>query len=601
MSESHLKSWLLKDGLVRGPMLLLPFVLLILLLLLFRLYQLNSHAEQQLLLLQTEWQTSAESAPQKNNDRGVAVLVDIAATLRVWLQSGRHTELQAEQANDLAELATSMQNNTFDMPIAEFWQPFSSNLALLEMAVREGVISTQEARAAIRKLRGEYARLRQLAENHVIPTGQDRRESQIDPLLGRLINTQTKAARLMGWASLFALFGLALLALLLFGLVRAQVRRSEADHGTERKQQDAILLLLDEMAPLASGDLRVTATVSEATTGALADAFNFAVTELRRLVHAVTDSAGQVKASVTETRESAKQLAQASAVQAREIHRSSNYLNVMSDTMAQLSAHAAESSRMADTSVEQARVGAVALQKNVSGLQRIREQANMTTRLMQRLVESSNSIKVRMQDISEVAKRTDLLALNSTIRAAASMNTGNTNDLSQLAEEIAQLADVLNLATRDIAGLTDIIQQDASLTLSSMQRTTDELNTGQDKATEASESLNTITLASRELRALITDIAAKTLRQAGVVKQLSANMGVINGITRDSAMGLHDSAQALDELYNLATDLRQSVADFRLPAKSAAKLATSGAASRQLASCRNTDNEKQGDKVSLYG
>ena len=332
-----------------------------------------------------------------------------------------------------------------------------------------------------------------------------------------------------------------------------------------QQEQDAILLLLDQITPLAQGDLRVRATVSEASTGAVADAVNYAVEELCRLVLAVKKSADIVKASVVQTRQSADELAKASSVQAREIHRSSNYLNVMSDTMAQLSANAVDSSRIAEHSVVQARQAGDAVNANVDGLQRIRQQAETSIRMMQCLHESSGAINERVEEIAGLAKRSDLLALNAAIKASAAVSGGSPTGISQVSDDVAYLSDALGRAASDIARITETIHRDAALTLESMRKTIDEVDDSEFKAQQASLNLSEIESVSAELNDLINDIASKSLRQAGVVKQLSANMGVINNITRESSMGMQSSARALDRLQDITAELKDSVSGLRLP------------------------------------
>lgn len=492
-------------------------------------------------------------------------------TLQRWLLSGRNTQKEAIISLTMLQ---HLQDIITD-PVNEFaWQDYSDELSRLENAVEKQTITTPEATALIATLRYDYVQLRTQAESGRIRP--NRTES------GNAMPTQTSTSAiadnqsLSGQRQSLTPWLLALLPLLASALAAAVwlfyqssqepvVEQAMIRTVDSRANQNAILQLLDEMEPLADGDLRVQATVSEAMTGALADAFNYAVTELRWLVGAIKGSAAQVNESVGKTRESANSLAQASGVQAREIHRSSNYLSVMSDTMAQLSAHAAESSRIAVDSVEQAQQGTQAIDASVKGLVNIREQAQMTSRLMERLVESSDAIKKHVNDIQRVAKNTDLLALNTTIRAAAATGGGETGELSRLSAEITQLASTLRMATRDIAHLAGIIQQDAALTLSSVKKTNSELDVGHQKAIQASQSLKAIEVVSHELQNQINDIASKTLRQAGVVRQLSSNMGVINGITRDSAVGLQDAASDLEDLQLMANALLTSVAGFALP------------------------------------
>jgi len=417
--------------------------------------------------------------------------------------------------------------------------------------------------------------------------------------VGPIVTLDGAIARALGAAGLtlsrLALVCLALAALatalawwLALDSTRRREHRARLDDGRTRREQAAILSLLDEIAPLASGDLRVRATVSEAMTGALADAFNHAVGELRWLVGTIDGSAVRVGQAVTESRESARRLVGACAVQAREIHRSSNYLASMSETMAQLSSHATESARIATVSVGEAEAGGQAIQESVQRLSRIRDEAELATRLMQRLAENANAIDERVETIRDVARRTDLLALNTTIRAAASaasafedadMTADDTfmdgtqssrgrsasGDLSRLSDEVTRLADLLGGAARDIASLSRTIRQDADDTVRAMDETNRELASGLAQAEQASGSLESIESVSRELQELVREMAEKTLRQSGVVRQLSTNMGVINGITSDTSDEVQATAGALDALNELALELRDGVADFRLP------------------------------------
>ena len=76
---------------------------------------------------------------------------------------------------------------------------------------------------------------------------------------------------------------------LLWSLYRSRQREQETRYQTQvelnNRNQEAIMRLLDEMGSLAEGDLTVKATVTEDMTGAIADSINFAVDELRNLVH----------------------------------------------------------------------------------------------------------------------------------------------------------------------------------------------------------------------------------------------------------------------------------------------------------------------------
>ncbi|KAG1157742.1 hypothetical protein G6F35_019182 [Rhizopus arrhizus] len=61
--------------------------------------------------------------------------------------------------------------------------------------------------------------------------------------------------------------------------------------------------LLDEISSLGEGDLTVKASVTEDMTGAIADAINYAVDELRHLVTTINDTSAKVALSTQETQE----------------------------------------------------------------------------------------------------------------------------------------------------------------------------------------------------------------------------------------------------------------------------------------------------------
>ena len=110
-----------------------------------------------------------------------------------------------------------------------------------------------------------------------------------------------------GISAVFAL--LALLGMLVLGrnlLRRIKEREHEAELLAQhnRRNQDAILRLMDEMALIADGDLTAQAGVTEDITGAIADSVNVTVGELRKVVENINDASEQVAGAPTRRRRS---------------------------------------------------------------------------------------------------------------------------------------------------------------------------------------------------------------------------------------------------------------------------------------------------------
>ncbi|MBE4916888.1 methyl-accepting chemotaxis protein, partial [Enterobacter cloacae complex sp. P4RS] len=83
--------------------------------------------------------------------------------------------------------------------------------------------------------------------------------------------------------------------------VRSRSREQELRYQTQvefnSRNQQAIMRLLDEISSLGEGDLTVKASVTEDMTGAIADAINYAVDELRHLVTTINDTSAKVALS----------------------------------------------------------------------------------------------------------------------------------------------------------------------------------------------------------------------------------------------------------------------------------------------------------------
>lgn len=401
--------------------------------------------------------------------------------------------------------------------------------------------------------------------------------------------------------------GLTLLSMLLFAWFLASNRRAdelEAVAGERREQieQAALLKLLDEMAPLASGDLRVRATVGDTMTGALADGFNYTISELRWLVGVIEHAAEQINKAIQRSHSTAESVTRACTEQSGEIHRSSNQLLSMSGSLSEVTSDATDASFSVLKTVEQAERGTKALSVSFNRLAAIRQEADQATRLMQRLAENVAAIDDRVQVIRDIAGRTDLLALNTTIRASASTRAASTAeataDLGRLSDEVTQLADVLGQATRDIFTLTRTISQDAADAVKSMNYTCVELAASVAQTQKASDALHGIRQVSESVQQRVAAIADRSAEQTGIVHKLTENLDAINHITRRTSDTVSGNADSLGELAELSDELKQSLSDFRMPAKPARGNA---AAVRETDTAKPSLARKAADRAALHG
>lgn len=361
------------------------------------------------------------------------------------------------------------------------------------------------------------------------------------------------------YASIFLTIGIVLLALISY----LGTRRSMEETADKNKDnQDSILRLLDEIEGLGEGDLTVEVTVAEGFTGAIADAINLTIVQLRELVSRIVDSAAKVSSSANETRETVVQLTGLSEHQAGEITGVSSAINEMVVTIDQVSANAAESAVVADRSVSIANKGAEVVRSTIEGMDNIREQIQDTAKRIKRLGESSQEIGNIVSLINDIADQTNILALNAAIQASMAGDAGR--GFAVVADEVQRLAERSANASKQIAALVKTIQTDTNEAVSSMEQTTAEVVAGASLTENAGVALSEIETVSTSLAELIQVISTAARKQSTTAGHISKTMDVIQDITTQTLAGTNRTVTSVADLADMAVEQRESVSGFKL-------------------------------------
>ncbi|MGE5465551.1 MAG: methyl-accepting chemotaxis protein [Methanocella sp.] len=376
---------------------------------------------------------------------------------------------------------------------------------------------------------------------------------------------QSEASAHVFYVAAAMLFGAAgLLSLILLGKVFLDDARRRALHSEaeNRRNQEAILRLLDEMGQVADGDLTVQARVTEDITGAIADSVNYTIEELRRLVAGITRASAQVSRATAEAQRITAQLLDATQNQATQIGSTGQSVVAMARSINEVSENAARSAEVAQQSLAAAEKGANAVQKAVRGMNDIREQIQETSKRIKRLGESSQEIGEIVQLITEITEQTNVLALNAAIQAASAGEAGR--GFTVVAEEVQRLAERSAEATKHISSIVKTIQRDTQDTVEAMEHSTQGVVEGTRIADEAGQALHEIEDVSKRLAALIASISAATHAQAQSAKEVEANMQSILGVTKLTTDSTKKTAASAAELDALANELKSSVTRFKL-------------------------------------
>jgi twitching motility protein PilJ len=369
---------------------------------------------------------------------------------------------------------------------------------------------------------------------------------QLPALIAILVGALAFAGALVAWLSAA-------------GMRRVASLESERN----RRNQDAILRLLDEMSSLASGDLTVQATVTDDITGAIADSINYAIEALRELVATINETAVTLDAATRQTQAAAGHLAKASVAQSRQVAAATDAVGAMAASIEEVSGNAERSADVARHAVDVAHKGGDAVRRTIDGMNTIRENIQDTSKRIKRLGESSQEIGNIVELINDIAEQTNILALNASIQASMAGESGR--GFAVVADEVQRLAERAGHATRQIEVLVRTIQSDTNEAVVSMERTTTDVVGGALLAENAGAALGEIEDVSNQIAQLVQNISASARQQAATSAHISRTMQVLREISQQTADNTSATSTAIGRLADMSAQLRKSAAGFRLP------------------------------------
>lgn len=330
-----------------------------------------------------------------------------------------------------------------------------------------------------------------------------------------------------------------------------------------RSLQAEIKKLIHELKDLGTGNLAVKATGGAGVTSAIAEAINYALNALRKLVQSINKTAEKVSQSALGVKQVAEQLREAIHHQTDEIVQVAETADAMSSSINKVALSARKSAKAAEDSVMIAHDGAVIVNDTIAGMDRIRDQIQKTEKRIKQLGESSQEIGEIVSLIAGISEQTNLLSLNASIQAAMAGDVGL--GFAVVADEVQQLAVKSSQATKEVATLVKAIQTDTTRAIESMEEASIEVIAGAHLAHNAGKALAKIENVSKHLAELIDSMSNSAEQQVVVASKIAEMMGVIESIAEQTAIGTETTSASIGELAKLVQELRNSVSEFKLP------------------------------------
>jgi methyl-accepting chemotaxis protein len=327
---------------------------------------------------------------------------------------------------------------------------------------------------------------------------------------------------------------------------------------------DAIINLLRAVSRLSQRDLTINLPVTEDVTGPLADAINKLTKDTSTVLSKVTEVAERVEAASIQVDSKANIVKNVAMTQQHDLAKTAEELAQASVELSAIVKAANECNLIAERADKTTHTAADTVSNTLKGMVTIRETINEAGKRIKRLGERSQEISTVVDLIKDIAERTHVLALNSSVQAAAAGDAGR--GFAVIADEVQRLAENSKRATGEISSLVKNIQIETNDTMSTMERTIGYVVEGSKLAESAGQHMQQTREITSTLVAAVREIASNTERQAMISSQLRERAQIINRSTEDTTRELDEQLVQTSSLADFCKQLISSVKIFKLPA-----------------------------------
>ncbi len=324
--------------------------------------------------------------------------------------------------------------------------------------------------------------------------------------------------------------------------------------------------------------------------GTVAKAFNGMIDSLRQIVQSVKQSAslvqeasGNVVTASEQTRAGSVQVAASVDHIAEQIARQGKDTETTGKLLHELvgiTTGVSESVRQVALSTDEcsatASQGQAVINQTVDNMHNIKELVAKNARAVEALGNSTQEIAQITGMITEIARQTNLLALNAAIEAARAGEAGR--GFAVVADEVRKLAEQSGNATQSIAAIIGKIQAETKSVVDAMQQSFRQVEQGVEIAQTSGTAFEKIVEAIHHVQQQANTITQQTTRQVDLCKnameavdsintlaaQNTSNAQEIAAVCQQQSASAHDITYSIEKLKDMANKLEQLVAQFKV-------------------------------------
>lgn len=265
-------------------------------------------------------------------------------------------------------------------------------------------------------------------------------------------------------------------------------------------------------------------------------------------IEILSNNTAETSASVEEMSASIESIANSTAELNESVDITSRLIEQMVNTIEQIATNSRDINQFSQTMVGKAQEGSTAMHNTMLSMSNISGTMQGIVQVIEKLNNSHQQINNIINVISEIARQTNLLALNAAIEAARAGEHGR--GFAVVADEVRKLATRSAAATQEIINLINVIRKDSEDAIVATSSGAEKVNDGVELTKQAGVILNDIVQSIHYNNKMVTEISLATTRQTHASEEIIKNVETIRAMTKEVDVAAKEQAIGTQQIMN---------------------------------------------------